>query len=50
MKLPDTPEPVEIKKGAAEYHQEYPSMDSDSLYIWLVSNLASYLWTQCGWR
>lgn len=50
MKLPDAPEPVEIKRGAVEYHQEYPWMDSDSLYIWLGRNLASYLWTQCRWR
>lgn len=49
MKLPNAPEPTGIKEEAKFYHQKYPDMASDSLYIWTGRSLASYLWSQCGW-
>jgi len=50
MKLADAPEPTELKEKARLYHEKHPDMDVDSLYIWLGQNLASYLWTTCGWK
>jgi hypothetical protein len=50
MKLPDAPEPLHIKSGAAKQRQENPNKSWDSLYLWIEENVASYLWTENGWK
>jgi hypothetical protein len=49
MKLPDAPEPMELKQEAKLFSRQHPGMNSDSLYIWLGRSLPSYLWKKCEW-
>ena len=49
-RLPDVPEPAVLKQGATEQRKKYSTWDSDSGWVWYGNSLASYIWTECGWK